>query len=181
MTRASPYRRAALVGAVIFTAFACRAADLAAPSSALEPTSASMQRGGHGGGGWRKPELVSCVARKRESSTALIGPRGGVLHFGESRLIVLPGALNETVRISATPRGDASATVDFKPEGLRFNKPAALVLNVSGCDAPADAVPSVVYLGTDGEILETIVATFDRRWKEVAAPIVHFSGYAIAF
>jgi hypothetical protein len=182
MTRASLHRRAALAGAALLTVCACRAADLSAPSSTLTPESASALRGGPAPSGTRKtPKPVACDPRPAASVSDVIGPRGGVLRFGASRLIVPAGALHEKVRITATTRGDASATVDFQPDGLRFHKPAGLVLDADGCDTPADGVPSVVHLGADGQVLETIAATFDRRWKEVAAPIVHFSGYAIAF
>jgi hypothetical protein len=38
-----------------------------------------------------------------------------------------------------------------------------------------------VYLSADGEILEVIPAVYDRRLRTFAAPVNHFSGYAIAF
>lgn len=181
MTRLSLPRLAAFAS-VVLAVLACRA-DLAGPGErppASPPPSVQrhdakspLPRAG--------PSPVACLPRHPASVSALVGPTGGVLAFGASRLIVPPGALHATVRLSAVTRGDASATVDFFPEGLRFHKPAGLVLSATGCLTPAEGVPSVVYLGENGEILETIAATYDRRGKEVAAPIVHFSGYAIAF
>jgi hypothetical protein len=182
MTRTSIHRRATLAGAVLLSLAACRVADLSAPTRILAPEAAASNRGD--AARWRdhrSPALIGCQAGDALTASAQIGPQGGVLRFGGSRLVVPPGALRTSVRITATPRGDANGTVDFQPEGLRFHKPVGLVLSVSGCDAPADGVPSVVYLGEQGEILETIAASFDRRWNEVAAPITHFSGYAIAF
>ena len=182
MTRALLSRRAALSTAVLLTLAACRVADLSAPARPRATDAASAdrvklppRRGDH----WPRP--ADCQTREALASSAEIGPRGGVLRLGGSRLVVPPGALRTSVRITATRRGDASGAVDFQPDGLRFHKPAGLVLSASGCETPPDGEAAVVHLGPQGEILETIAASFDRRRDEVAAPITHFSGYAIAF
>ena len=180
MTRASFPRRAALAGAAVVTVLACRAADLTTPPGSLPPASASAARGGHAGK--QRPTPATCVAPAPPvTASRVFGRLGGTLHFGASRLIIPAGALPEPVRITATTRGDAAATVDFQPEGLRFHQPVGLVLDATGCDSSADAASAVVYLGANGEVLETIAARYNRRSREVAAPIVHFSGYAIAF
>jgi len=101
--------------------------------------------------------------------------------IGGSRLIIPGGALRDTVTISGTETGDSTSTVDFQPAGLLFAKPVGLVLDGSGCDLDDSSTPSVVYVAPDGTILETIDALYDPHWRAVAAPIQHFSGYAIAF
>lgn len=178
MKRASIPRRAALAGATVLTVFACRGADLTTPPSSLSPAPAAAAR--NWPAGTRRSVPAACVAATTPVTAARVfDRRGGTLHFGESRLVIPPGALHEPVRISATTRGDAAATVDFQPEGLRFHRPAVLALDATGCNLPANAASAVVYIGADGEVLETIAATFNWRWREVVAPIVHFSGYAI--
>lgn len=124
---------------------------------------------------------VRCRGRQLIQSSGRFGPAGGILAFGNSRLIIPGGALRDTVTISATQLDDGTSTVRFEPHGLRFYKPAGLVLDGSGCDFPDRAVASVVYVDDAGTVLETIDAFYDPHWKAVAAPIVHFSGYAIAF
>ena len=89
--------------------------------------------------------------------------------------------MRDTVTITATIQGDATSTVQFQPEGLRFRKPAGLALSAEGCLVPDEGAPSIVYLGAEGQVLETIEAIYYPRFKTVAAPIEHFSGYAIAF
>ncbi len=179
MTRVSLSRRAALAAAILLAALACRT-DLAGPErGALSPPPLRADRTEKKRG--RAPAPVACIPRGAEKASEKFGPAGGILRFGGSLLLIPPGALRTKVRITAVTRGDASATVDFAPEGLRFDRPAFLVLSASGCDTPEDGAPSVVYLGSEGEVLETISASFDRRWREVIAPISHFSGYAIAF
>jgi hypothetical protein len=182
MTFASLPSRIALATAVLFTLADCRAADLSAPSRRISAEERSSDRGdAQRGSGRRAPRPIGCLAGEALTASARIGPRGGVLRIGGSSLAVPRGALRSSVRISATRRPDATGTIDFQPDGLRFQTPARLVLSASGCETPTVGTAAVVHLGAAGEILETIAANFDRRWNEVAAPITHFSGYAIAF
>jgi hypothetical protein len=182
MTLASLRSRIALVAAVLLTLADCRAADLSAPSGRFSPDELSADRDdAQRGSGRRAPQPIGCQAGEALTASARIGPRGGVLRIGSSSLIVPHGALRSSVRISAMRRPDASGTIDFQPDGLRFQRPVRLVLSASACETPSVGMAAVVHLGATGEILETIAASFDRRWNEVAAPITHFSGYAIAF
>lgn len=176
MNRASLYRRAAFAAASLLAALACSVADPVAPGSVFKSDPVSADRTPR-----RQPTIVRCSSSDAAAASGVFGPDGGVLRFGASRLVVPAGALRARVRISVTPRAGQAGVVDFQPEGLRFHRPARLVLSATGCAVPADGVPAIVYLGTEGEILETIAATYYRRWNEVVAPIVHFSGYAIAF
>jgi len=68
-----------------------------------------------------------------------------------------------------------------QPEGLRFRKPAGLALDATGCDISGERAPDIVYLNDRGEIIQRIEATYSNAWHTIAAPIEHFSGYAIAF
>ena len=104
-----------------------------------------------------------------------------MLAVGKSRLIVPAGALDDTVTITATRLGDGTSTIRFEPEGLRFRKRVRLVLSGANCALPREGTASIVYLGPDGSILETLPGDFNPDRKTVAAAIEHFSGYAIAF
>ena len=55
------------------------------------------------------------------------------------------------------------------------------MLGTSGCATNGQAPDNVVYLDDSGNILETIPAQYSNFWHTVAAPIQHFSVYAIAF
>jgi hypothetical protein len=124
---------------------------------------------------------VVCTNRKAVVQSGVFGPSGGTLIFGDSRLIIPGGALRGEVTITATTIGGTSSQVDFEPHGLRFQKAVGLSLGSAGCAIPEDAMPNIVYLSDDGTVLETIPARYVPQWKAVAAPIEHFSGYAIAF
>jgi len=121
--------------------------------------------------------MQGCTPRDAQYGTATIGPAGGELDVGANRLIIPPGALTETVQVSGTSPEGATPTIFFEPHGLRFKKSAGLILDASNCTD----VPSVVYLSELGVDSPPIVATYSTWWHTVAAPIDHFSGYAVAF
>jgi hypothetical protein len=129
--------------------------------------------------------LVRCDFHDAYAGSADIGPRGGILRVGPHILIVPPGALTRTTRIwGDAPAGETveiKFRVDFGPEGQQFRKPAGLLLNAQGCDIPEYYPPDVVYLSPTGEVLERIDAVYSNYWHTVAAPIEHFSGYALAW
>jgi hypothetical protein len=126
-------------------------------------------------------QVVACSNRQSAVGSALIGPSGGTLVVGNSRLIVPPGALTEPTLISGTVPDTAIAIIEFEPTGLHFRKPAGLQLDVAGCNATTYDSPAVVYVDDAGNTSERIDAVFSNDWHTVAAPIEHFSGYAFAF
>lgn len=118
---------------------------------------------------------LQCSVLQPLSGSAVIGPSGGVLTVGPHRLIVPPGALVRDTLISATVPAGNMIEIDFAPHGLRFKKPAGLILDASSCGV----VPNAVYLDEIGGGDEHIAATYSNWWHVIAAPIDHFSGYAL--
>jgi hypothetical protein len=71
-------------------------------------------------------------------------------------------------------------SVRFSPEGLQFQKPAVLTLNYQNC-RNIDVPKAVVYT-TDGLVVREILQSLDiLRLRIIAAPIDHFSRYAVAY
>ena len=170
---------AVLLSAVV--AAACGDAAVAtspAVAPSLSPVYAQAKAPGQKQEGFQG---TACTTRKAVHDSGSFGPAGGTLVFGDSKLIIPSGALTTTVFITAHTFGDSTSRVEFSPTGLQFLKAAGLVLGAAGCDIDESTVPNIVYLSPTGQVLETIQAVYDPRWKTVAAPIVHFSGYAIAF
>ena len=133
-------------------------------------------------GNWQQVfKTATCSPHGAISASGVFGPAGGTLTFGGSRLIIPGGALRDTVTISATIPEGSSSSVEFAPHGLQFLKSAGLVLSTVSCELANPLAPAVVYLAPDGTVLEYIEAVYDPRWRTIAAPIDHFSGYAIAF
>lgn len=178
--------RSTLFLSALLSLAACADANTAPDPAPLKESSASASKKeyrGHGNPNSQRAALVRCEQHPTWTGSAVIGPNGGTLLVGSSRVIVPPGALNKKVFITATmPAGEfITIRFEFQPHGLVFKKPAGLILNASGCDIPSWAAPDIVYLSEAGEILEYIDAYYSNYWHTVAAPIWHFSGYAIAW
>jgi hypothetical protein len=100
------------------------------------------------------------------------------LRVGNNELVVPPGALLESVMLRGGVPADTIASLRLAPEGLTFRRPAGLVLDTEGCADPGSAA-KILYLDDAGNVLEEIEAHYTPWWKRVAAPITHFSRYAL--
>ena len=180
-------RRRAITLTVIAvgTLAACTGGDsVDPPSGALSTTDASASHVASIPGAKGAPRIIQtiggmkgCTARGAQFGTAVIGPSGGELVVGPHRLIVPPGALTQAVEISGTAPEGALSSIILEPHGLQFKKPAGLILDVGNCTD----VPDVVYINELGIISDPIPAIYSTWWHTIAAPIDHFSGYAVAF
>lgn len=118
---------------------------------------------------------LACNIDAPITGSATIGAEGGLLYVGKNVLIVPPGALTKPTTISGTVAAGNQFQIDFQPHGLQFKKPAGLILDASDC---GDA-PNVVYLDEQGGIAQRITAIFANWWHVIAAPLDHFSTYAL--
>lgn len=117
---------------------------------------------------------LACNVPSTLTNSAVIGAKGGEIDFGPHRLIIPPGALTHDTLISGTIPAGTSITIELQPHGLQFLKPAGLQFDVTSCGA----IPDAIYLdGLDGP--EHIKAVFSEWWHTIAAPLDHFSGYAL--
>jgi hypothetical protein len=160
---------------VVALLIACSTGDVNSPSPQLN----AQNRGGQYGVSAMTPgRLVACEQRIAAADSALIGPSGGTLRVGNNELVVPPGALTQSVLLRGEVPADTVASIRLFPEGLVFRRPAGLVLDAAGCDNPGGAA-KVLYLDDAGNVLEEIDADYSPSWKRVAAPISHFSRYAL--
>ena len=174
-----------LIALACATLLACNGSDAIAPHSAQSAMSSTLQdKGSRIPGLVGAPRIIDtyggmkgCEPREAQYGTATIGPAGGELDAGPHRLIIPPGALMKTVQLSATVPEGETPTIIFEPHGLQFKKPAGLILDASNC---VD-VPDVVYINELGVASDPILAVYSTWWHTIAAPIEHFSGYAVAF
>jgi hypothetical protein len=166
---------------------ACSDYSPAAPTVAAVATDAQFHRSGSLPGstnGWNsgtnQAALVWCESHGPASASANIGPAGGIIAVGNAKLILPPGALSKTVHVTATQPGGNNTKVSFEPSGLVFKKPAGLVFDVSDCNV-SNYTPDVVYINDEGVIVERVDAVYSNYWHQVAAPVKHFSTYALAW
>lgn len=126
-------------------------------------------------------KLTRCTRREAATGSAIIGSKGGTLVIGTNRLIVPPGALLQPTLITGTVPSDTILSIHLEPSGLTFKRPVGLVMDVTGCDESGWTMAHDVYYVNDaGEIVERIRAVFGTMWHTIAAPLNHFSQYAIA-
>jgi hypothetical protein len=184
-----------MIRRILTTALA--AGVVAAVACSDAPTTAPLQRASGAGAAHRKHDngpgnanshqaaLVRCENHPAFVGEGEIGANGGQIIIGDGgRLIIPPGALTKNVWIRATIPAGENVTIDFEfsPHGVAFKKPLGLVLNAAGCDIAGYSAPSIAYYNEEtGELGEYIQSYYSNHWHVVAAPIWHFSGYAVAF
>src|SRR5206468_12137398 len=62
--------------------------------------------------------LLTCSPLAADSATQTIGDSGGTIYVGPHTLTIPPGALNDTVTITAVAPADTVNRVQFQPQGL---------------------------------------------------------------
>ena len=129
--------------------------------------------------------LLTCGPQSYASDGKVIGPNGGTLHIGKHTFVVPKGALKSNVLITGVaPEGNV-VSVQFSPEGLKFNSrhQPKLTLDYSSCGLVVNLLPKhIAYTTDDLSILSLLSGSVDNLLtQQVSAPIKHFSRYAIAF
>lgn len=129
--------------------------------------------------------FTRCTPQPADSSSARIGPSGGVLRAGKHMLKVPAGALKRSVLITMTAPSDTLNYVIFGPEGLTFAPDAQPTLTISyrncAVTPPGQASLEIVYTNDDlTAVLDTTVAVAaDTLNGTVGARLRHFSGYVL--
>jgi hypothetical protein len=123
--------------------------------------------------------VFRCETPEYGTVTETVGRDGGLIKVGPHSLYIPPGALRESVSITATAKAGNQVKVDFQPEGLRFRRPAVLTLSYAHCpNLPLR--PKIVYVNDLLSILELLPSLNDRSKGRVSGRLDHFSGYAFA-
>ena len=176
--------------AIALGAAACAPDQSLAPPMAMNerlPGAIQLPESSHGLDAWTdgfaRSSAAHCTRREGITGSALIGPEGGTLVVGNNYLIVPSGALDVPTVITGIVPADTIASILLEPAGLTFRRPAGLILDATGCDVSGGGTSSardVVYLNDEGVVIQHIKAIFSTLWHTFAAPIDHFSQYAVA-
>ena len=129
--------------------------------------------------------LLQCTPLPTATATQTVGAAGGVMYVGPHTLSIPAGALGAPVTITGTaPSGNVNR-IQFQPEGLVFQRSAALTMSYANCD-PAYVASllskQIVYANSAlNNILEDEASDDYPDAKIVSAWIDHFSNYAVAW
>ncbi|HEY8258148.1 MAG TPA: hypothetical protein VIG08_10900 [Gemmatimonadales bacterium] len=126
--------------------------------------------------------LLACPSQPEYAAEEEIGPEGGTLRIGPHKLVVPPGALEDSVLISGTAVSDSVVSVSFQPEGLTFAVPAHLTLSYVHCPVVASLLPKrIAYTSDVLDLLQLLNSNDDPFRRRVSADLDHFSRYAVAW
>jgi hypothetical protein len=124
--------------------------------------------------------LLSCQEQRYDVTYETIGPKGGTIKVGKHALVIPKGALRKNVRIKAEQMRGPTNSVRFSPEGLKFEKSATLILDYKNCQ-DVGTPKAIVYTTEEFDVLEVLRSWDLFKKRTVAAPIDHFSRYAVAY
>lgn len=125
-------------------------------------------------------QLLTCSSQPYAITSTEIGRAGGTIVVGSHTLVIPRGALQRPVTITAEQMPGRTNSVRFQPEGLRFEKSAALTMSYSNC-VELVAPKQIVYTDEGLSILELLKSRDTNRRQTVTAPVDHFSRYAVAW
>jgi hypothetical protein len=125
-------------------------------------------------------DLLVCSAQPYAVTKKTIGYDGGTIVVGSHSLVIPKGALRSTTTITAEQISGKTNSLRFSPEGLRFEKPAALTMTYKTCLLVLVS-KQIVYTDEKLRILEVLRSLDLFSNRTVTAPIDHFSRYAVAF
>ena len=125
-------------------------------------------------------DLLVCTAQPYAVTKKTIGSDGGTIVVGSHTLVIPRGALSKKTTITAEQIRGRTNSLRFSPEGLRFEKPAALTMTYKNCLVVLLS-KRIVYTDENLKILEVLKSLDLFSKRIVTAPIDHFSRYAVAF
>src|SRR5437870_4927562 len=126
--------------------------------------------------------LLACTPMPTTTATQTVGSAGGAIKIGPHTLSIPAGALGAPVTITATaPSGDVNR-IQFQPEGLVFQRSAALTMSYANCNLLGKLLPKrIVYTDDALNILSYLLSLDNLFAKAVTGKLSHFSNYAIAW
>jgi hypothetical protein len=125
-------------------------------------------------------DLLVCSSQPYEVEKKTIGSDGGTIKIGSHTLVIPRGALTKKTTITAEQIPGRTNSLRFSPEGLQFQKSAALTMSYKNCLVVL-VKKSIVYTDEKLKVLEVLRSLDLFGKKTVTAPIDHFSRYAVAY
>jgi hypothetical protein len=159
-------------------AASCTSDQVAAP----RPTDPSMLLGLPG----TSSTLITCPAGEAGTATGLIGPLGGVLAAGNTRVVIPAGAVLSLTSFTLTVPSSKYVEIEVKPVGgehFVFELPVAVTLDYGRCGRSNLDKGLLTAWNIDPvtkRLLAPMVSVDDKVARTVTFSTIHFSGYAVA-
>jgi hypothetical protein len=159
-------------------AASCTSDQVAAP----RPTDPLMLLGLRG----TSSALITCRAGKAGTATGLIGPLGGVLAAGNTRVAIPAGAVLSFTTFTLTVPSSRYVEIEVKPTGgehFVFELPVTVTLDYRRCRRSNLDKGLLTAWNIDPvtkRLLAPMVSVDDKLARTVTFSTVHFSGYAVA-
>jgi hypothetical protein len=127
--------------------------------------------------------LLKCSDLPYAATTRTIGPMGGSISAGPHTLFIPAGALDAATTITMTaPAGRGVNQVHFEPEGLQFDRPAALTMSYANCSLLGKVLPKrIAYTDERLNIISYLLSLDNILSKRVTGKLDHFSDYVVAW
>lgn len=133
------------------------------------------------------PAYLACPSTVAQSTSAVIGPKGGVLTLDGSALAVPPGAVPVPTTFTFTLPASDLMQVEVHADGVEhyvFKRPVAVTVDYSRCAAAADPIPQSFgawyFDPQTRKGLQFMGGVDIRALHRVVFATNHLSGYAIS-
>jgi hypothetical protein len=156
-------------------------ADVSAPASG-----SLLPRSGRPDAEASAVTLINCPTATAQSVTSRIGPLGGLLAIGNTRVVIPLGAVlfpeDFTLTIPASQYAEIRVRAG-SAEHYLFRYPVAMTIDYSRCATPEldSHVLSAWNIDEDSKaLLEQMIGVDEKLTHTIAFTTIHLSGYAVA-
>ena len=134
----------------------------------------------------QRPSLLTCPSGPGQSASALIGPLGGVLAVGGTRVVIPANAVLSPTTFTLTVPESKYVEIDVRTDASEhyvFSQPVLVTLDYSRCGRSDLLRAPLSAWNIDPQtkaLLEPMVSVDDKLTQTVTFTTLHFSGYAVA-
>jgi hypothetical protein len=132
------------------------------------------------------PSLIECPPGPALSTTALIGPLGGVLEAGATRVVIPVNAVLSPTTFRLTVPASKYVEIDVTTDASEhylFSQPVLVTLDYSRCGRSDLLRAPLSAWNIDPQtkaLLEPMISVDNKLTQTVTFTTIHFSGYAVA-
>ena len=129
--------------------------------------------------------LLECPVNEASTTSAIVGPLGGLVSVAGTSISIPAGALLSPVEVTVTVPASNYMEVDISVSGTEhflFEQPVVVTLSYARCTRNTSFTPlSAWYIDTEThDLLENMGGIDNKLLKTMTFVTPHLSGYAVA-